>query len=259
MRSFLVSLGLLTVMPLCADAGTGGHWSFDVHSWNATLAGHYQGLQDNQPFSVDLKDDLALASQKPKVGFGAEYQGHRFGLEVTSDSQTYLGANTISKVVTINGQSFNVGAKVNSIVKSNTTTLNWTIRALSFEHVWLGVDLGVRQVSLQIDASGFNGLTNTTATADYKASYPVPQVGLSAGVNFFGGRVVGRAYYHTLDYSGASFNVAGADLRFFPVSWLGLKAFTASEKLTIPKGAISNDADIALDESGTGFGLVLRF
>ena len=258
MRSVLVTLGLLTVMPLCAE-GNGGPWSVDVHSWSGTLSGHYLGMQDSQPFDVDLKNDLALASQKAQVGFGLEYQGHRFGLEVSSDGQTYQGVNTISKVVTINGQSFNVGARVNSTVKSQTTVFNWTIRALSFEHVWAGFDLGVRQTSLEIQASAYSALVSSTASADYKANYPIPQVGVAAGFNLFSGRLVGRAYYHTLAYSGASYNVQGVDLRFFPVSWVGVKAFAASAKLTVPQGSIKNDADIALDESGSGFGVVFRF
>ena len=258
MRPFVVSLGLLTTAPLCAQ-GAGGPWYVDVHTLNGSLTGHYQGLQDGKPFSVDLKDDLGLASEKTKTGFGLEYQGHRFGLEASVDGQNYVGSNTINKVVTINGQSFDVGAKVNSTVKSTTAIFNWTIRALVWDHVWLGVDLGVRQMNLDMNAVGTSALVATTASAQYKAGYPVPQVGVSAGFNAFNGRVVGRGFYHTLAYSGASFTVQGVDLRFFPLSWLGVKAFASSEKLTIPKGSITNDADIALDESGSGVGVVVRF
>jgi hypothetical protein len=258
MRSLLISLGLLAALPLCADDAV-GRWNLDVHTYKGTLDGHYLGVDSGEPFQVDLKNDLGLVRDKSKTGFGLEYQGHRFGLEVSMDGQDYVGSNTINRAVTINGQTFNVGAKITSTVKSTTTVVNWTIRALSFDYVWLGVDLGARGVSLDLKAAGYEPFTSYSATAAYKIDYPVPQIGVSAGFNAFGGRVVGRGYYHFPKYSGASYIVTGADLRIFPISWLGIRAFTTTAKLNVPRGSINKDIDITLDQSGSGFGVVLRF
>lgn len=256
MKSF--TFALLAALPLCAQ-GTVGHWNLDVHSMNGTLAGHYQGVSDGNNFLVDLKDDLGLTRDKAKPGFGLEYQGHRFGLELSVDGQDFAGSKVVTRKVTIDGTNFNVGARVNSTVKSRTTVFNWTIRALTWEHVWLGIDLGARGLSLDMAANGNEPFTGVTAKAAYKISYPVPQLGLSAGFNAFGGRLVGRGYFHELKYRGASDTVKGADLRFFPISWLGVRAFTVSEEMRVPKGALDKDIDIALDQSGSGFGVVFRF
>ena len=260
MRSLLVSLGLLGMLcaPLRAEE-EGGHWFLDVHTLAGTLDGHYHGLQNNEPMDVDLKGDLGLAADGNKPGAGLEYQGHRFGLELAANEADFKGSQVVTKTVTINGQSFSAGAKVTSAVVFKTYTLNWTIRALTFEHAWIGIDLGVRAISLDLTAHGVEGFTNITADAAYKGTLPLPQVGLSAGLKLMNNRILARAFYHTLNYSGASFVVTGADVRVFPLSWLGLMAFTNQAKLNVPQGAISDSANVVLNQNGSGGGIVFRF
>ena len=151
MRSLLLPIGLLGCLPVCAQ-GAGGRWNVDVHSMTGTLAGHYQGVTDGNSFRVDLKDDLALVRDKSKPGFGFEYQGHRFGVELASDRQDYLGSSVVKLPFTLNGQTFNPGVNVTSVVKSSTIVFNWTIRALVWQHVWFGFDLGVRDLTLDMKA-----------------------------------------------------------------------------------------------------------
>ena len=266
MRPVLVTLGLLAAMPLCAQEQL-GRWNLDVHTCTGTLKGHYIGTQSGEPFSVDLQTDLGLSSSGSKIGYGIEYQGHRFGLELSRDAQNFKGSQYITRQVTINGQAFGEGGLVTSAVNTSTTTFNWTIRCLSLEHIWLGIDLGTRVVTMDMSANGVGtsslvdgyAIPGTTVSSAYSGTIPLPLVGLSAGFSLEG-YLVGRAYYHTLQYSGASYNVTGFDLRFFPTPWLGIKGYTNMAKLRIPAGAISKDnADIALDQTGSGFGVVLRF
>jgi len=259
MRSFIVPLCLLAALPLCAQEKESGHWFLDVHSVSGTLDGHYIGLQSGNNFSVDLKGDLGIAANGTKPGFGLEYQGHRFGLELTSNETDFKGSQVVNRQVTINGQSFSAGALVDSTVKFQTTTFNWTIRALTWEHAWLGVDLGVRAINVNLAATGVNALSGVSAYANYKGGLPLPQVGLSTGVKFLHGRVLARAYYHTLNYKSASFVVTGADLRVFPVSWVGLMAYVNQAKLNVPQSAINDSANVVLNQNTTGGGVVFRF
>jgi hypothetical protein len=231
----------------------------DVHAYDGTLSGHYRGMDNGQPFAVDLRDDLGLGRDGTKPGVGLEYQGHRFGLEFSLDQQHFRGSQLAKVPFTVNGQTYQAGVLVNSTVKATHTVFNWTIRALAFDHAWLGVDLGVRGISLDLRASGLEPFTQQNALASYKASYPIPQVGLSAGFNASRSRLVGRAFYHRLQYEGATYTAAGGDLRYFPVSWAGLRAFTATERLRVPQGSINKDIDIALDQTGSGAGVVFRF
>jgi len=258
MRSFIVPLCLLVAAPLCAE-GEPGHWFLDVHSVSGTLDGHYIGLQSGNDFSVDLKNDLGIGSKGTKPGFGLEYQGHRFGLELSSNQTEFTGSQAINRQVTINGQSFSAGALVNSDVKFQTTTFNWTIRALTWDNAWVGIDLGVRAINVTLDATGYNALSGVSAWANYKGGLPLPQVGLSTGVKFMEGRVLARAYYHTLNYKSASFVVTGADVRVFPLSWLGVMAYVNQAKLNVPQSAINDSANVVLNQNTTGGGVVLRF
>lgn len=259
MRFTVLSLGLLAALPLCSQ-DSGRHWYLDIHQVKPSLEGHFQGLQDGKDFSMDLKTDLALEKDKTKVGFGLEYQGPRFGLEVSRDEQDYAGSNVITKRVTINGQDWSPATRLNTSVKAITTNFNWTIRALKWPQFWVGVDLGVRAMDLDLVASGaVLVLPGTTATVTWRKTLPVPQLGLSVGFNALDGQLVGRGFYHFLSYSGATYSHVGADLRYFPITAVGVRAFLNTESFKVPKGSAGQDADIGLDRTGSGFGVVVRF
>ena len=258
MRFPLASLLLLIALPALAQ-GVERHWYLDVHRFTPSLSGHYQGTSDGNPFLVDFKDDLALAKDKTKIGYGLEYQGTRFGLELSRDEQDYAGSNRINRNVTINGQTFNANTVVTSSFKATNNTLNWTIRYLTWPQFWLGLDLGARATETEIHAASNSGLLQATVTADYKPTLPLPQVGPSLGFTALRGRVVGRAMVHLLAYKGSTYTHSGADLRFFPLSWLGIRAFVDDEHFRVPKGSIKSDLDITLNRSGAGLGVVARF
>jgi hypothetical protein len=263
MRSLLAALGLLASLPLAAQEA--GRWNLDIHNTSGTLSGHYDGITSGQPFQVDLGDDLALNRSGNALGFGAEYQGPRFGLELSVDPETFKGVNAPVRNITIDGQTFAAQTQVSSRVKATTTVLNWTIRCLTFDQGWLGVDLGVRAVSMNINASGTvqasaNGVPYSTAGGvSYTGTIPLPMVGVAGGFDLLDRALVARAYYHTLDVSGASYNVAGADLRWFPVDWVGIRVFTSSAKLKIPDNSIKKNIDIALNQAINGIGVVFQF
>lgn len=258
MRTPLAILALLGALPALAQ-GSEKHWYADLHWYRPSLEGHYDDVSGSNPVSVDLKDDLALARKGTHAGFGVEYQGPRFGVEFSRNAQDYAGLNQINRNVVINGQTFTANSVVSSTVKLTETTLNWTIRCFARPEFWIGLDLGARALETEIRASGVNALTGVRAEATYKTTLPVPQIGPSLGFVAAGGRVVGRAGYHLLAYKGASYNQFGADLRFFPISWLGVRAFAEVERTRVPRDSIKDQMDARLDRSGLGLGIVARF
>jgi hypothetical protein len=113
---------------------------------------------------------------------------------------------------------------------------------------------------MDVTASGYEPLTTVySLPVQEKVPMPLAQFGLSTGFNAFDQRLVGKGYYHLVPYRGASYRHMGADLRFFPIKWLGARVFTEYERLDVPLGSLSNDLEIRLNRQGTGFGLVLRF
>jgi hypothetical protein len=249
---------LLAALPAFAQ-GVESHWYLDVHRFTPTMTGHFDGISNNQPIDVDLQNDLALEKDKTKIGYGAEYQGTRFGLELSRDEQDYAGTNKISRAITINGQTFAASTLVTSSLKATNNTLNWTIRAVTWPHFWAGLDLGARATQLQLDATGVEPFTGVNAAADYKITLPIPQVGPSLGIVAFDGRLVAKGMVHVLAYKGANYIHTGVDLRFFPISWLGVRAFFDDEHFRVPDNSIKDNLDILLDRKGTGFGIVARF
>ncbi len=117
----------------------------------------------------------------------------------------------------------------------------------------------MRNTALKLDATGTSAFSGITAAANYRVNLPVPQVGPSLGFTALDDRLVGRGLFHFLTYKGATYTRMGADLRYFPVSWLGLRAFVDSERFRVPDGSIKDDLDITLDRTGFGFGIVFRY
>ena len=258
MRFFLAPLLLAAAVPAFAQ-GVEQHWSFDVHTFGPTFEGRFQDHSGSNPVDVDMKHDLGLAKDQTKVGFGLEYQGPRFGLEFSRDEEDYRGSQVVSRQITINGQTFAASTLVHSRLKAVSNTLNWTVRCVTWPQFWIGLDLGARVTQMEINADGADPFTNLGATAHYKTTLPVPQVGPSVGFEALANRVVARAYYHFLRYKGATYNHPGADLRVFPVSWLGIRVFTDGEHFKVPRNSINSDVEANLDRTGTGLGVVLRY
>jgi hypothetical protein len=258
MRSALASVILMASLPAWSQ-GVEKHFYLDVHWFSPSIQGHFDDTSGSNPINVDLKNDLGLAKDQTKLGFGAEYQGTRFALELSRDEQTYKGSNRITQDIVVNGQTFTANTVVTSSLKATNNTFNWTIRCLALEHVWVGIDLGARVTQFEIDATGLNPPTGMEVTATYKTALPIPQIGPSVGFQAADDRVLGRAYFHFLTYEGATYTHPAADLRLFPVSWLGLRVFAEAEHFKIPQGSIKSDLDVDLDRAGTGLGVVVRF
>ncbi len=257
MRTLVLSAAILAALP--ASAQSRGAWFLDLHRVAPTLEGSYTGMQDGKPVNFDIVKDLALAKDSTRVGVALEYQGPRFGLELSAESQDYAGSNLISRDVTISGQTWNAQATVATSVKMTNYTGNWTIRFMRTPGFWIGADLGVRGTVLDLNATGTSYLTGVTSKASFKSGLPMPQVGPSVGYYGLDGRLVLRGFYHYLGYKGARYHHAGADVRYFPLDWLGVRVFTSGESWKVPSDTISKDLAITLDRSGTGFGLVLKF
>jgi len=234
-------------------------WYFGLQRVAPTFEGHFEGIQDNESILIDLQGDLAIGKDSTKPGLALEYQGPRFGLEFSMDEQDYKGANTVSRLIKISGQDYNQGAYVTTDLKIKNYTFNWTIRALKFEHAWIGVDLGARVWDMDLKALGEEPLSGVKAEAVEKFPIPIPQIGLSTGFEAFEGSLVAKGYYHALFYSGAKYNRIGADVRYFPLRWLGVRAFVDKETFDVPKGSIKDDLEIKLDRNGVGFGVMVRF
>jgi len=241
--------------PLLAQAGNRSVY-LDIHQASPSLEGHFNGVQDGQPIHFDLQGDLGIEKDKAKLGAAFEFQGPRFGVELSADEQDYKGFHHLNQDVTIDGKTFAANTDIASALSVKCYTFNWTIRFIKPRPYWIGMDLGVRAWALDLQADNHNQLVPISAQTS--PTLPIPQIGLSAGFHAFEQRLVVKGYYHLLSRNGASYAHFGADARVFPFKWLGVRAFFDSESFKVPKGSIQDDLELQLDRKGAGFGLIVR-
>lgn len=266
MRVFLPAL-LLSTSALFAQLGApsqapGGFqrtWTLGAQNFGPTLTGHFQGSQNGQPILLDLDADLGLGKDKTTPGVFIDYQGPRFAFQISSGATEYKGNRQVARTITLNGTSYTVGTQVLSHVKLASVDGIWTIKFVRDADTWLGLDLGAQVWTLDMDASGVVPPATTATTASTRVTAPIPQIGLSGGSRGFNGAVETKAYVHYLAYKQAKYTLFGADLRVYPVSWLGLRAFYEGGSFDVPKGSVKDDLEFKLDRKGVGVGAVLRF
>ncbi len=234
-------------------------WTLGAQTFGPTLTGHFLGKQDGQAIQVDLDADLGLSKDKVVPGFFLDYQGPRFAFQVTSGTTDYRGDRVVNRAVTINGVTYASGSRVQSHVKLASVDGIWTIKYISDPAGWLGIDLGVQAWTLSMDATGTAPVPAAAVAANTRVTAPIPQIGLSGGTRGFNGAIEAKAYVHYLGYKQAKYTLTGADIRVFPVSWFGLRAFYESGRFDVPKGSVKDDLEVQLERKGVGFGAVVRF
>lgn len=262
----LALLALLTTTSAFAQLGrvpvVGGDRSFTLglQSYGPSFTGRLEGVQDGQPISVDLDGDLGLGKDKSKVGFLFDYQGPRFGFLVQSGGTDYKGDKTLTRNITIDGTTYAALTRVQSTLNLKTLEGVWTIRIVPLSIAWVGVDLGVQSWKLDLQGTG-TAITPVpgTQTASTSVTAPIPQIGLSAGSKVPGGLFEIKGSYHYLGAKGAKYTRATVDARFYPLPYLGVRAFYDNETFDVPKGSLNDDLMLKLDRKGGGFGVVVRF
>ena len=233
-------------------------WSLGGQVYGPSLTGHFQGVQDGQPIKLDLDSDLGLSKDKTTPGFFINYQGPRFAFQLSNGTAEYRGDRVVNQTVTLNGQNFTAGTRVQSHVKLASVDGIWTIKFVRGSDAWVGLDLGVQSWTLDMDANSVPTV-GSPVTASTRVTAPIPQIGLSGGGRGFNGGLEAKAYVHYLGYKQAKYTLLGADLRFFPVRWFGLRAFYEGGSFDVPKGSVKDDLEFKLDRKGGGFGGVFRF
>ncbi len=234
-------------------------FTIGAQSYGPTLTGHFSGIQDGQPISLDLDSDLGLAKDTTTPGFFMDYQGPRFAFQVSSASNEYRGDRILTRDITLNGTTYAASDRVQSHVKLSSVDGTWTIKLVRGQAAYLGLDLGVQVWKIDLDAHDLPSAPATASYASTSVTAPIPQFGLAVGAKGFGDRLEAKAFFHYLGYKSAKYTRSGVDVRYFPLPWLGLRAFYDGGSFDVPKGSIKDDLELNLDRKGGGFGVVVRF
>jgi hypothetical protein len=253
MRCFVA---LLIAVPLAAQTPA-GKWSFGVHASTPDLTGHYRDSGTNQTF-FDIKKDFDLKSSKTSLGIHMDYTGSRFGFSLDYGIHDFAGQSRINRQIEINGQTFDAGMDLTSSLKNTTFDVNGTIKILRGNSAWLGVDIGMQAWYLDVQASGVSD-ENYAENVSEMCTVPIPQIGLSFGLQGLQNRFDLRGSAHFLAYNGAKYTRFTADARYYVLSWLGVRAFMENQSFDAPFGSINDDVEAKLDNSLFGFGVAVRW
>src|ERR1035438_7263798 len=200
----LLSLSALHAQDSLKSTPPGGHWNFGIIRQAPDFTGNYAKTGES---SWDTARDLGLGKDSTGVGVLLDYEGRRFLLHMGTYSQNYAGDSNPTIPVTINNQTFNANARLQSKIKLQDYELDWTIKLWRWDAAYIGLDLGFNAWKLDVSALGTatsNGVTATQSESD-SVTVPIPQIGLSAG-GHFGSNVDVRGYYNLLSKSGASYH-----------------------------------------------------
>jgi len=255
-------IALLAITPLMAGADLqsappGGHWTFGIIRQGPTFTGTFT---DGDGTRVDTARDLGMGKDSTSLGFLAEYEGRRFLLHLAAYGQSFSGNQVTDEQVAVDGTVYPATTRLQSQYRLKDYELDWTIKVWRWDAAYLGVDLGINAWNTTISAQGdvtANGVTETRK-ASFSATAPLPQLGLSAG-GHFGSDLDVRGYAHFLSVSGVSYHRVGLDVRYYPLSWLGLRANYEAEAIKAPKGSLKDDSSTVITRNGLGFGVLARF
>lgn len=235
-----------------------GQWNFSLDGMPTTLECQVKGFANGILIDIDTQQDLALGKSKMSPGVSLEYMGPRIGMQFGVRNQKHEGNNIIKRdIIHIGGQPFTIGMPVQSEIKSTTYDINMTIRMLNFEQGWIGMDLGVHVWRLEFQAQ--SSALSMSAVKQLLPTVPAPQFGISAGTSLLDDRLQAKAHFHFLGWKGAKYQRIQADVRYFPLDWLGVRVYTDNEHFDLPIGSIWDQLDILADSKGVGFGVVLKF
>lgn len=236
-------------------------WSLGLTYQGADFSGNYYHLDGVNLTSYDTSGDLGLAPSAKGLGLGLDYEGRRFRLQLSTWGQAYAGDRQVVQDVTIDGKVYQAGARVQSRISLRSSELDWTIKLFRSQEGYFGLDFGLSSWSIDLTAQGQGSVAGgpvQSAFASASGKQIIPQAGLSAGYRF-GPVAELRGYYHLLSRRGADYRRAGADLRYFPLPWLGLRLALERERFDLPKGSLDDRTALKIDKNGAGFGVIWRF
>jgi len=263
--------GLMAAAPLAgqAPAQKTKKWSFGLYGSAPEFGMYFHQLEESgapgeYKVFFDTKTDLDLKNNKNGQGVRIDYLGPRFGFQLDVGFHDFAGQNRMTRAITLDDETFDAGMDVTSSIKNTSVDITNTIKILSFEHFWLGIDLGIQAWIMRVGAEGRNiSVGDETKDGVGPVStilpLPIPQVGLSLGLKGFNNALEFRGRAHLLSYSGASYTLFAADARCYFLPWLGVRAFMENQRFDVPYGSVNEDMEARIDNNRFGFGVAFRW
>jgi len=238
-----------------------GKWSFAAYGCAPDLGAyfHQSGDESSDGDNFDIKKDLNLKSDRMALGLRLDYMGNRCGFSLDVGSMAFAGQNRVARKIDIDGTEFE-NMDVTSSLKNTTIDLTGTVKILRWDQFWLGIDYGIQAWLLSVSAYGKSvSIPSQNESATLSLPVPIPQLGISFGAKALNDMLELRGKVHLLAYSGAKYTLFAADARYYPLPWVGMRAFVENQAFDVPYGSIDEKTEARLDNNRFGAGVVFRF
>lgn len=184
-RSWLLLILLVTIPVTVKASGEdeldNSKWKLQSNGWISSPTGYFNG-QNNQGY-FDLQRDFGFGNYVTfagKVDWRFKRKHHVFfaATPIVSSRTT-----TIARTIDWQGQTFDVGAQVNTKIKSLIFTPGYQYDFFRFRQIWLGflvnVNLAYTSASLKTagSISGASGSASGSAAASGSVFAPLPAIG----------------------------------------------------------------------------------
>ena len=248
---------LLLAIPLTAQAPV-GDWVFGVYVGTPTMKGK---LKDriNPLIDFDLKNNFSPKGSNTGLGVQIDYSGTRFGFSLDYAVNDYEGQSRINGLVAISGLGYMMDVDVDGSIKNSAFDFVGTYKVWQGSRAWLGANLGIQAWYLDITAEGRSVYHPEAVKTNKSYVVPIPQIGISAGYEALQSSLILSGKAHFMVYKGASYTRFSSEVRYYPLPWLGIRAFAELQNLDSPEGSINSDLELKLDRNTFGIGVVARW
>lgn len=202
---------------------------------------------------VDLEEDLGYDDSE-ELYLEAAFNLGPFRLAASYLPIEFSGSGTLTEEIKFNGETFAVGADVQSDVELDLYDIGLTWNLINIDDLPLrfqfGPELAVKVVDAEVSMADVTGTLSESASA----TAPIPTIGARARLAFadyFG--LVGRVGY--LEYDDNRFLDAEAQIEFSPIPTLGIFAGYRYLELEVDESDVFIDATL----DGPYGGLLVRF
>jgi outer membrane protein len=235
--SLLLAVMLLPASSMAFEVGARGYYWFSTLDGNVAVddAG-IQGTTIDFDNDLDI-DDESYPCVEAFVGLGDHH------LSLTYTEIDYSGENRLTREITFGGETYSIGADVDSSIQYSMIDLHYQYDILDLENILAGFSLGAVAQVKYLD--GDISLKTTGIDEQEDFTLPIPMVGVNLHVGILAGILEGRLRGTAIGYSGNAIYEVMADISFTPFPFIDIHGGYKTFVIDIDEDDVVFDYDMS--------------
>lgn len=216
----IMVFSIILYTPSVFAFGFGAQAKYWIPNFKGDLRVDGKGLTGTE---IDMKNDLGISKENyPGVEayFGAGNHEFRFAYSQINLS----GANRINRTIVFDGDTYLLGAYVETDLNTNMFDFEYQYKFLNLENILAGFSLGLIGKIKYFDGE-VTMYSSTLGSANYSREdihIPVPMIGAGVNIGILADILTARGKVVGMGYSGSFFYDAMAEISFTPFPFLNI-------------------------------------